>query len=120
MPWTCLRAAAAAVAAWLGLADGPARADDYDNALECLILVELAKQDYTAENVDALREAGSRMLEWVNASRPPELTDAEKLDRYNAAIDRVQRGGGLSSAENRDLTIRCAAYFDIELVLPAP
>ncbi len=109
-----------AIAALATLIVTPVRADDYDNALDCLILIEIAKQDYTGENVDALREAGNRMVEWTDSSRPADLTDQQKLDRYTTALSRVIDSGGLGNEENRQQAISCAGYFDIELTLPQP
>jgi hypothetical protein len=38
---------------------GAAAADEYDDALRCLLLIEFAKIDYEAGNIDALRDAGN-------------------------------------------------------------
>ncbi len=110
-------AAAAAIVAAV-FAAGAARADDYDNALRCMIYIELAKENYTAANVDALRAAGDKMVEWTDSARPADLTDQQKLDRWSAALAGVQQEGGLSSPAGRQATIECAGYFDIELTLP--
>jgi hypothetical protein len=102
------------------LAGEAALADDYDNALHCVVLIEIAKQEYTGKNVDALRDAGAKMLTWADTSRPKNLTDKQKLDRYTAAIEKVQKSGGLKAEENRAQAVSCAGYFNIELELPPP
>ena len=107
--------AALPIALWLAV---PAHADDYDNALRCLTYIEIAKDDYTGSNIDALRAASEKMVAWADSSRPADLTDQEKIDRLSAAIDGVQKEGGLSTQAGRQAAIDCAGYFDIELVLP--
>ena len=97
-----------------------ASADEYDAALRCLVLIEIAKMDYTAENVDALRQAGDIYLAEAARTRPAGLSDQEKLDRYMAVVTRVQEEGGLSTEPNRAEAIACAAAHGIVLVLPGP
>ena len=89
------RLALASMAA-LALAS-PAIADDYDDALRCVVLIGQAKEHYTAENVDALRQAGERLQQRADAARPPDLTDQQKIDRLTAVIDAINEEGGVAN-----------------------
>ena len=96
---------------------GSARADEYDAALRCMVLIEIAKQDYTGQTIDALREAGNRALAEVEATRPPDLTSQQKIDRVTDAINNVQAGGGLGNAGLRQEAETCAARLGVDLML---
>jgi len=110
---------AAALAITLAI-PAAASADEYDAALRCLTLIEIAKMDYTAEDVDALRQTSDIYVAEADRTRPTGLSDQEKLDRYMAVVTRVQEEGGLSTEANRAEAIACAAAHGILLVLPEP
>jgi len=110
---------ATALAVMLAL-PAAASADEYDAALRCLTLIEIAKIDYTAENVDALRQASDIYLAEADRTRPAGLSDQEKLDRYLAVVARVQEEGGLAAEAGRAEAVACAAAHGIDLVLPVP
>lgn len=97
-----------------------ASADEYDAALRCLTLIEIAKMDYTAENVDALRQASDIYVAEADRTRPTGLSDQEKLKRYTAVVTKVQEEGGLATADTRAEAVACAAARGIDLILPGP
>ena len=78
-----------------------ASADEYSAALRCMTLVEIAKIDSTAENIDALRQASDIYVAESDRTRPAGLSDQEKLDRYMAVLTKVQEEGGLATEANR-------------------
>ncbi len=95
----------------------PTLADDYDDALRCVVLIGQAKENYTADNVDALREAGDRLQERADAARPPDLTDQQKIDRLVAVIDAVNEEGGVKNEWLRGEAVFCANMVEVDLVL---
>ena len=97
----------------------PALADDYDDALRCVVLIGQAKEQYAADNVDALRAAGDRLQARADEMRPADLTDQQKIDRLVAAIDAVNAEGGIANAWLRDEAVFCANMVEVELMLPA-
>jgi hypothetical protein len=111
------RASWAGAIGLLGLIAGPAVADDYDDALRCVVLIGQAKEAYTAANVDALREAGDRLQERANAARPPDLTDTQKVDRLVATIDAINEEGGVTNEWLRGEAIFCANMVEVDLTL---
>ena len=96
---------------------GSARADEYDAALRCLLLIEFAKIDYEQGNIDTLRDAGNFYIAETDRTRPPELTDEQKLDRFSGALEAIRQEGGLSNETNRVTAKACAARIDLELIL---
>ena len=112
-------AASAAMAALaLVFGTGAAAADEYDDALRCLLLIEFAKIDYEAGNIDTLRDAGNLYIEETNRTRPTDLSEQQKLDRFNAVLAAIQAEGGLGNAANRETAKACTARFDLVLNLP--
>lgn len=111
------RLALASMAA-LALAS-PAIADDYDDALRCVVLIGQAKEHYTAENVDALRQAGERLQQRADAARPPDLTDQQKIDRLTAVIDAINEEGGVANEWLRGEAVFCGDMVEVSLSLPA-
>lgn len=107
-----------AVTAATGLGFGMAAADEYDDALRCLLLIEFAKIDYEAGNIDTLRDAGNLYIEETNRTRPPDLSEEQKLARFNAVLEAIQAEGGLGAAANRETAKACTARFDLALNLP--
>ena len=106
-------------AAALALVVGaPAWADEYDDALRCLLLIEFAKADYEAGNVDTLRDAGSFYIAETDRTRPPGLSDQQKLDRFSAVLEAIRAEGGLTSEANRATAIACPAKVNMPLVFP--
>lgn len=97
----------------------PAMADDYDDALRCVVLIGQAKESYTAEDVDSLREAGDRLQARADAARPPDLTDQQKIDRLVAAIDVVNEEGGIENEWLRGEAVFCADLVEVSLTLQA-
>lgn len=97
----------------------PALADDYDDALRCVVLIGQAKEQYTADNVDALRTAGDRLQARADDVRPVDLTDQQKIDRLVAAIDAVNAEGGIANEWLRGEAVFCANMVEVELTLPA-
>ncbi len=98
----------------------PAVADDYDDALRCVVLIGQAKESYTAENVDALREAADRLQKRADAARPPDLTDQQKIDRLTDAIDAINDEGGIANEWLRGEAVFCGDLVEVSLSLPAP
>lgn len=97
----------------------PAFADDYDDALRCVVLIGQAKEAYTAQNVDALREAGDRLQQRADAARPPDLTDQQKIDRLTAVIDAINEEGGIANEWLRGEAVFCGDLVEVSLSLPA-
>lgn len=121
-PAAVLRAFRALVAALVVLCGPlalPALADDYDDALRCVVLIGQAKERYTADNVDALRAAGDRLQARADEARPPDLTDQQKIDRLVAAIDAVNAEGGIANEWLRGEAVFCANMVEIDLTMPA-
>lgn len=96
----------------------PAMADDYDDALRCVVLIGQAKEAYTAENVDALREAGDRLQERADAARPSGLSDQEKVDRLTAVIDAINEEGGIANEWLRGEATFCGDLVEVSISLP--
>ncbi len=107
----------ACAAAVVVAAAGSVRADEYDAALRCLLLIEFAKIDYEQGNIDTLRDAGNFYIAETNRTRPPDLTDQQKLDRFNGVLEAIRQEGGLSNETNRVTARACTARIDLELIL---
>lgn len=116
---TSFRALVAALVVFCGPFALPALADDYDDALRCVVLIGQAKDNYTAQNVDALREAGERLQARADAARPPDLTDQQKIDRLVAVIDEINAEGGIGNEWLRGEAVFCADMVEVSLTLPA-
>ncbi len=108
---------AVAVFAILGLTCTAAPADEYDDALRCLLLIEFAKRDYAQGNVDTLRDAGNFYIAETDRTRPPELTDQQKLDRFNSVREAIFEEGGLSDEANQVTAKACTERVGLELIL---
>lgn len=93
-------------------------ADDYDDALRCVVLIGQAKEHYTAESVDALREAAVRLQERADAARPPDLTDQQKIDRLTAVIEAINEEGGIANEWLRGEAVFCGDLVEVSLNLP--
>jgi hypothetical protein len=113
-----LCAAVAALVVLGGSIALPAMADEYDDALRCVVLIGQAKDAYTADNVDALREAGDRLQARADAARPPNLTDQQAIDRLVATVDAVTEEGGIQSEWLRGEAVFCASMVGVDLTLP--
>lgn len=116
--WARLGAVPVAVALLGGPLVLPAMADDYDDALRCVVLIGQAKDSYTAANVDALREAGDRLQARADAARPSDLTDQQKVDRLVAVIDEINAEGGIQNEWLRGEAVFCANMVEVDLSLP--
>lgn len=106
-----------AILVTLGCTCTPSLADEYDDALRCLLLIEFAKMDYEQGNIDTLRDAGNFYIAEADRTRPPGLSEQQKLDRFNGVLEAIRQEGGLSNETNRLTAKACTARFDLELIL---
>jgi hypothetical protein len=101
----------------LGFTSTASLADEYDAALRCLLLIEFAKMEYEQGNIDTLRDAGNFYIEETNRTRPPDLTDQQKLERFNGVLEAIREEGGLSNETNKVTAKACTGRIDLELIL---
>lgn len=97
---------------------GAALADEYADALRCLVLIEFAKVDYETGNIDTLRDAGNFYIAETDRTRPAGLSDQQKLDLFTGMIDDIRNEGGLASEANKATAKACTERVKLTLTLP--